>query len=69
VDVLQASSSRRRKKWQKGMDYINAQASTILDQIETSATNTGSRIIDQFSCVFVSTEIIILTSCSLFIYL
>ena len=51
------------------MDYINAQASTILDQIETSATNTGSRIINQFSCVFVSTEIINLTSCSLFIYL
>ena len=65
------------KKWQKGMDYINAQASTIL---ETSATDTrsrpikkkktGSRIIKQFSGVYVSTQQIInLTSCSLFIYL
>ena len=61
------------------MDYINAQASTILDQIETSATDTrsrpikkknGSRIIKQFSGVYVSTQQIInLTSCSLFIYL
>jgi len=62
------------------MDYINAQASTILNQIETSATDTrsrpikkkktGSRIIKQFSGVYVSTQQIInLTSCSLFIYL
>ena len=77
VDVLQASSSRRHKKWQKGMDYINAQASTILDQIETSATDTRSRPIKKkrityYQTIFwcVSTQQIIdLTSCSLFIYL
>lgn len=39
------------------MDYINAQASTILDQIETT-TNTESRIVNHFSGVFISTEII-----------
>ena len=60
------------------MDYINAQASTILDQIETSATDTRSRPIKKkyrityYQTIFwcVSTQQIInLTSCSLFIYL
>ena len=78
VDVLQASSSRRHKNGKKVWITSTLKRLPFLTKLKlvqqipdhVLSKKNGSRIIKQFSGVYVSTQQIInLTSCNLFIYL